>query len=97
MYADFFTVMFLERWVLEEVFYNLYEQFSLSQHRMSLQSVRQNPSNRPWRPIVSEMMRIQLYLDNRLTDGGKVVSLTHRQRSTPQKHYYFYLSGTHFC
>jgi hypothetical protein len=32
-------------------------------------------------------------LDNRLIDGGEVVRLTHRPRSTPQKH----VSGTHFC
>jgi hypothetical protein len=32
-----------------------------------------------------------------LTDGGKVVRLTHPPRSTPQKHYYFYVSGSHFC
>jgi hypothetical protein len=30
-------------------------------------------------------------------DGGKVVSLTHQPRFTPQKHYYFNVSGTHFC
>jgi hypothetical protein len=36
-------------------------------------------------------------LDNQLTtDGGKVISLMHRPRSTPQK-YYFSASGTHFC
>jgi hypothetical protein len=35
-------------------------------------------------------------LDNQLTDGSKFVSLTHRLRSTPQKHY-FSISGTHFC
>jgi hypothetical protein len=35
-------------------------------------------------------------LDNRLTDGGKVVSLTHKPHFTRQKHY-FYVSGTHFC
>jgi hypothetical protein len=34
-------------------------------------------------------------IDSRLTDGGKVVSLAHRARSTPQKHY-FSASGTHF-
>jgi hypothetical protein len=39
------------------------------------------------------MLRILHCLDNRLTDGGKVVSLTHRQRSTPRKHY-FSASGT---
>jgi hypothetical protein len=35
-----------------------------------------------------------LCLDNRLTDGGEVVSPTYRPRSTPQKH--FSASGTHF-
>jgi hypothetical protein len=34
-------------------------------------------------------------LDSRLTDGRKVVNLTHRPRSTPQKH--FSASGTRFC
>jgi hypothetical protein len=44
----------------------------------------------------SEMLRIPHCLDNRLIDGGKVVSPTHRPPSTPQKHY---ISGsdTHFC
>jgi hypothetical protein len=42
------------------------------------------------------MLRIPHCLDNRFTDGGKVVSHTHRPRSTPQKQYvYFY--GTDFC
>jgi hypothetical protein len=36
------------------------------------------------------------FLDNRLTDIGKVVVLTHQPRSTPQKHYVS-VSGTHFC
>jgi hypothetical protein len=35
-------------------------------------------------------------LDSRLIDGGKVVSLTHRRRSTPQKHY-FSAPCTYFC
>jgi hypothetical protein len=43
------------------------------------------------------MLRIPHYLDNRLTDGGKVVSPTHRQHFTLQKHYYLSASGTHFC
>jgi hypothetical protein len=30
-------------------------------------------------------------LDNRLIDGGKVVSPTHQLHFTPQKHYYFLL------
>jgi hypothetical protein len=41
------------------------------------------------------MLRIPHYLDNRLTDGGKVVSPTHRPRFTPQKHYYFSVSVNH--
>jgi hypothetical protein len=44
-----------------------------------------------------EMLRIPHCLDNRLTNGGKVVSPTHRPDFTPQKHYYIYISGTHFC
>jgi hypothetical protein len=43
-----------------------------------------------------EMLRISHCLDNRLIDGGKVVSPTHRPLFTPQK-YYFNVSGTHFC
>jgi hypothetical protein len=43
------------------------------------------------------MLRIPHCLDNRLTDGGKVVSNTHWLNFTPQKHYYFDVSGTHFC
>jgi hypothetical protein len=42
------------------------------------------------------MLRSPPCLDSRLTDGGKVVSPTHRRRFTPQKHY-FSASGTHFC
>jgi hypothetical protein len=42
------------------------------------------------------MLRIPHCLNNRFTDGGKVVSPTHRPLSTPQK-YYFSASGTHFC
>jgi hypothetical protein len=44
-----------------------------------------------------EMLRIPHRLDIRLTDGSKVVSTTHPPHFTPQKHYYFYVSGTHFC
>jgi hypothetical protein len=43
-----------------------------------------------------EMLRIPHCLDNRLTDGGRIVSLTHRQRTTRQKHY-FSASGTRLC
>jgi hypothetical protein len=42
------------------------------------------------------MLRIPHCLDNRLTDGGKVVSPMHRPCSTSQKHY-FSGSGTRFC
>jgi hypothetical protein len=35
-------------------------------------------------------------LDSRLTDGGRVVSLTHRPHFTPQKHCFFAF-GTRFC
>jgi hypothetical protein len=42
------------------------------------------------------MLKSPHSLDNQLTDGGKVVSPTHRQRFTLQKHY-FSVSGTHFC
>jgi hypothetical protein len=43
------------------------------------------------------MLRIPLCLDNRLTDGGKVFNPTHPPNFTPQKHYYFYVSGTLYC
>jgi hypothetical protein len=42
------------------------------------------------------MLRIPHCLDNRLIDGSKVVSPTHQLYFTPQKHYYFNVSGTHF-
>jgi hypothetical protein len=42
------------------------------------------------------MLRISHCLDTRLTDVGKVVSLTHRPRFTPKKHY-FSASGSHLC
>jgi hypothetical protein len=43
-----------------------------------------------------EMLRVSRCLENRFTRGGKVVSLTHRPPSAPQKHY-FCDSGIHFC
>jgi hypothetical protein len=43
-----------------------------------------------------EMLRIPHCLDNRLTDGGKVVSPMHPPHFTPQKRY-LSISGTHFC
>jgi hypothetical protein len=43
------------------------------------------------------MLRIPHCLDNRLINGGMVVSPTHQPHFTPQKHYYFNVSGTlHF-
>jgi hypothetical protein len=44
-----------------------------------------------------EMLMIPLCLDNRLIDGDKVVDPTHRSHFTPQKHYFFNVSSTHFC
>jgi hypothetical protein len=38
-----------------------------------------------------KILRIQHCLDNRLTDGSKVVNPAHRPRSTPQKHYFLLL------
>jgi hypothetical protein len=43
------------------------------------------------------MLRIPHCLDKRLIDDSKVASLTHPPHFTHQKHYYFYVSGTHFC
>jgi hypothetical protein len=45
----------------------------------------------------SEMSRIPHCLDSRLIDGGKVVSPTHRPHFTPQKLFFYKISGTHFC
>jgi hypothetical protein len=56
--------------------------------------VKSYPRKRPRRPC--EMLWIPHCLDNRLTDGGKVVSLTSLQSFTPPK-LYFSASGTHFC
>jgi hypothetical protein len=39
-----------------------------------------------------ETSRLPHFLDNRLTDGGEVVSLTRRRPFTPRK-----IPGTHFC
>jgi hypothetical protein len=41
------------------------------------------------------MWRFPHCLENRLTDGGEVVTLTRRLRSTPQKHC-FSVPGTYF-
>jgi hypothetical protein len=42
------------------------------------------------------MLSLPHFLDSRLIDGGKIVSLTSRPPFTPQKHY-FSTSGTHLC
>jgi hypothetical protein len=38
-------------------------------------------------PQGCETLRVPQYLDNRLTGGGKVVSLTRRPSFTPQEYY----------
>jgi hypothetical protein len=38
-------------------------------------------------PQSCETLRVPHYLDNRLKDGGKAVSLTRRPRFTPQENY----------
>jgi hypothetical protein len=43
-------------------------------------------------PLGCETSRLPQFLDNRLTEGGKVVSLTCRPPFTPRK-----IPGTHFC
>jgi hypothetical protein len=47
---------------------------------------------RPWRPLGLREVEAPTFSDIRLTDGGKVVSPTHRPLFTPRK-----ISGTHFC
>jgi hypothetical protein len=43
-------------------------------------------------PYGYERSKLPHFLDNRLRDGGKVVSLTRRPYFTPRK-----IPGTHFC
>jgi hypothetical protein len=43
-------------------------------------------------PQGCEASRLPRFLDNRLTDGGEVVSLTRREPFTTRK-----IPGTHFC
>jgi hypothetical protein len=43
-------------------------------------------------PYGCETSRLSQFLDNRITDGGKVISLTRRPPFTPRK-----ILGTHFC
>jgi hypothetical protein len=48
--------------------------------------VKSYPCNRPGRPIGLRDVKIPTFsLDNRLTDGGKFVSLTRRPPFTPQE------------
>jgi hypothetical protein len=59
---------------------------------------RQNyPCNRPWRPTgLWDVEAPTFSLDNRFTDGGKVVSLTCRPPFTPQEDsWYSFLLGVH--
>jgi hypothetical protein len=42
-------------------------------------------------PLGCETLRVLHYLDNRLTDGSKVVSLTRRQPFTPRGTWYSFL------
>jgi hypothetical protein len=41
--------------------------------------------NRPWRPLGLREVQAPTFSDIRLTDGGKVVSLTRRPLFTPRK------------
>jgi hypothetical protein len=50
------------------------------------------PVTRRERPQGYETSRLPHFLDNQLTDGGDVVSLTLRPPYTPRK-----IPGTHFC
>jgi hypothetical protein len=43
-------------------------------------------------PLGCETSRLPHFLDNRLTDGGEVVSLTNSPLFTPRK-----IPGAHFC
>jgi hypothetical protein len=40
------------------------------------------------------MLKISHWLDNRLSDGGEIVSLTHQLHSTPQKYFLALISVT---
>jgi hypothetical protein len=47
---------------------------------------------RPWRPLGLREVGAPTFSDIRLTDGGKVVSLTRRPLFTPRK-----IPGIYFC
>jgi hypothetical protein len=58
-------------------------QYACSKSKVILVTVRGDPQG-------CEMLRLRHIVDNRLTDGGEVVSLTLRQSFTARK-----ISGTH--
>jgi hypothetical protein len=59
--------------------------YNTTQHaKIHMTKAKHYPRNRPWKRI-DEMLKIAHCLDNRLTDGGNVVSPMHRPRYTPQK------------
>jgi hypothetical protein len=62
------------------------------QFQNSVVKVKRYPCNRPWRLYGCETSRLPRLLDNRLTDGGEVASLTRQPPYTSKK-----ISGTHFC
>jgi hypothetical protein len=67
----------------------------VTMHRKSVTwvKVRVNLSlYRPWRPLGLREVGAPTFSDIRLTDGGKVVSLTRRQLFIPRK-----ILGTYFC
>jgi hypothetical protein len=49
--------------------------------------------NRPWKPIRCEASRTPHFLDNRLTDGSKVASVTRWRRFILQKDFLVLVSG----
>jgi hypothetical protein len=54
-------------------------------NKVSKSKVKLSPKQ-AWRSIGLWDVKDPTLLDNRLTDGGKVVSPTHRPHFTPQKH-----------
>jgi hypothetical protein len=65
--------------------------YRLRIHNFKLKKIKKSsPCNRPCRPIASSS-RIAHFLDSRVTDGGKLVSLNRRPRSITN------IAGTRFC
>jgi hypothetical protein len=50
------------------------------------------PCNRPWSPQGCKMSRFPHFLDNRLTDGGEILSFMWQPPFNPRN-----IPGTHFC